>query len=267
MSNVQEETAKYGEVFKPVNNVKVIKKDGSLEAFDVQKVIDAVGKSAYRALTKFTEEEKEHICKYVVEKVNELEEDRIPIPIMHNIVESALEDVKPIVAKSYRDYRNYKQDFVRMMDDVYKKSQSIMYVGDKENANTDSALVSTKRSLIFNQFNKELYQKFFMTTEEIQACRDGYIYVHDMSARRDTMNCCLFDVANVLTDGFEMGNIWYNEPKTLDVAFDVIGDIVLSAASQQYGGFTVPEVDKILEPYAEKTYQKSYKKYLKLGIN
>jgi hypothetical protein len=106
-----------------------------------------------------------------------------------------------------------------------------------------------------------------MTTEEIQACRDGYIYVHDMSARRDTMNCCLFDVTNVLTGGFEMGNIWYNEPKTLDVAFDVIGDIVLSAASQQYGGFTVPEVDKILEPYAEKTYKKSLEKYQRLGID
>ena len=257
----------FGELYKPARNVKVIKKDGSLEAFNVQKVIDAVGKSAYRALTKFTDEEKKHICQYVVEKVDELDEDKIPIPIMHNIVESALEDVKPIVAKSYRDYRNYKQDFVRMMDDVYKKSQSIMYVGDKENANTDSALVSTKRSLIFNQFNKELYQKFFMTTEEIQACRDGYIYVHDMSARRDTMNCCLFDVASVLTGGFEMGNIWYNEPKTLDVAFDVIGDIVLSAASQQYGGFTVPEVDKILEPYAEKTYKRSIEKYTKLGID
>ena len=38
-----------------------------------------------------------------------------------------------------------------------------------------------------------------------------------------------------------MGNLWYNEPKTLNVAFDVIGDIVLSAASQQYGGFTVSE--------------------------
>ena len=90
----------------------------------------------------------------------------------------------PIVAKSYRDYRNYKQDFVQMLDEVYKKSQSIMYIGDKENSNTDSALVSTKRSLIFNELNKELYKKFFMTTEEIQACRDGYIYVHDMSARR-----------------------------------------------------------------------------------
>ena len=66
------------------------------------------------------------------------------------------------------------------------------------------------------------------------------------------MNCCLFDVQSVLQGGFEMGNLWYNEPKTLDVAFDVIGDIVLSAASQQYGGFTVPSADLILEPYAEK---------------
>lgn len=261
------ENVNYSEKFHPARTVFVIKKDGSKEAFNVQKVISAVGKSAYRALTKFTQEEEEKICQYVVEKVNEMDADSIPIPVMHNIVESALEQVKPVVAKSYRDYRNYKQDFVRMLDDVYKKSQSIMYVGDKENANTDSALVSTKRSLIFNQLNKELYQKFFMTTEEIQACRDGYIYVHDMSARRDTMNCCLFDVQNVLTGGFEMGNIWYNEPKTLDVAFDVIGDIVLSAASQQYGGFTVPSVDLILEPYAEKSYKRNIDKYLRLGID
>lgn len=257
----------YSELYQPEKTVYVIKKDGSKEIFNVQKVITAVGKSAYRALTKFTDAEKRQICSDVISKVDEMGVGEIPIPVMHNIVESALEDVKPVVAKSYRDYRNYKQDFVRMMDDVYKKSQSIMYVGDKENANTDSALVSTKRSLIFNQFNKELYQKFFLTTEEIQACRDGYIYIHDMSARRDTMNCCLFDVESVLSGGFEMGNIWYNEPKSLDVAFDVIGDIVLSAASQQYGGFTVPEVDKILAPYAEKTYKAALEKYIGLGID
>ena len=257
----------YGDNFKPSRRILVIKKDGSKEEFNVQKVIIAVGKSAYRALTKFTDEEKEQICRFVVEKVESLDDNEVPIAIMHNIVESALEQVKPVVAKSYRDYRNYKQDFVGMLDDVYKKSQSIMYIGDKENANTDSALVSTKRSLIFNQLNKELYQKFFLTTEEIQACRDGYIYIHDMSARRDTMNCCLFDVKNVLTGGFEMGNIWYNEPKTLDTAFDVIGDIVLSAASQQYGGFTVPSVDEILEPFAEKSYKKYIEKYTRLGID
>ena len=263
----RKEETDYGKEYRPKRDVKVIKKDGTKEVFNVQKVINAVGKSAYRALTRFTDEEKRKICSYVIEKVDELESDEIPIPVMHNVVESALEQVKPIVAKSYRDYRNYKQDFVRMLDDVYKKSQSIMYIGDKENSNTDSALVSTKRSLIFNELNKELYKKFFLTVEEIQAIRDGYIYIHDMSARRDTMNCCLFDVKSVLTGGFEMGNLWYNEPKTLDTAFDVIGDIVLSAASQQYGGFTVPSVDDILEPFARKSHERLIKKYRELGLD
>lgn len=247
--------------------VRVIKKDGTLEEFNVQKVVDAVNKSACRVLINFTEEEEKFICQFVEERVAELGIDKIEIAQMHNIVEGALERVNPVVAKSYRDYRNYKQDFVQMLDDVYTKSQSIMYIGDKENANTDSALVSTKRSLIFNEFNRELYKKFFLTTEEIQAIRDGYIYIHDMSARRDTMNCCLFDVREVLEGGFEMGNIWYNEPKTLDVAFDVIGDIVLSAASQQYGGFTVPSADLILEKYAEKSYALYVEKYLSLGLS
>ena len=236
--------------------VQVIKKDGTLEDFNVQKVVDAVNKSANRVLITFTEEEERFICQFVEERVAELGIEKVAIAQMHNIVEGALERVNPTVAKSYRDYRNYKQDFVQMLDEVYTKSQSIMYIGDKENANTDSALVSTKRSLIFNEFNRELYKKFFLTTEEIQAIRDGYLYIHDMSARRDTMNCC----------GFEMGNIWYNEPKTLDVAFDVIGDIVLSAASQQYGGFTVPSADLILDKYAEKSYAKYMDKYMSLGL-
>ena len=247
--------------------VKVVKKDGSREEFNVQKIVVAVNKSAYRALIKFTDEELDFICKFVEEEVKRMGIQEIQIAQMHNVVEGALEKVNPIVAKSYRDYRNYKQDFVQMLDDVYKKSQSIMYIGDKENSNTDSALVSTKRSLIFNELNKELYKKFFLTVEEIQAIREGYIYIHDMSARRDTMNCCLFDVKNVLSGGFEMGNLWYNEPKTLDVAFDVIGDIVLSAASQQYGGFTVPCVDDILEPYAKKSHKKLLKKYKALGLS
>ncbi|MGN0181652.1 MAG: anaerobic ribonucleoside-triphosphate reductase [Candidatus Ornithomonoglobus sp.] len=249
------------------NNMRVVKKDGTKEDFNVEKVVVAVNKSAFRVLVKFKPEETDFICKFVTKAAEEMGKEDIEIAEMHNIVEGALERVNPKVAKSYRDYRNYKQDFVQMLDEVYKKSQSIMYIGDKENSNTDSALVSTKRSLIFNQLNKELYKKFFLTTEELQAIRDGYIYIHDMSARRDTMNCCLFDVANVLKGGFEMGNLWYNEPKTLDTAFDVIGDIVLSAASQQYGGFTVPSAELILEPYAEKSYKKYMEKYRSLGID
>ena len=241
----------------------VIKKDGTREEFNVDKIIAAVNKSAARILYEFSTDEIAFICQFAYDRAESLKKDGITIQEMHNIVEGALERVNPAVAKSYRDYRNYNLDFIHMMDEVYTKSQSIRYIGDKSNANTDSALVATKRSLIFNELNKELYRKFFMTRDELQACKDGYIYIHDQSARLDTMNCCLFDVAAVLTGGFEMGNVWYNEPKTLDTAFDVIGDIILSTAAQQYGGFTVPEMDKVLAPYAEKSYKKYKEEFIK----
>lgn len=247
--------------------IRVVKKDNTKEEFNVQKVVNAVNKSAARAMYKFTSDELNFICKFVTDKAFELNKDEITIKEMHNIVESALEATSPAVAKSYKDYRNYKQDFVHMLDEVYQKSQAIMYIGDKENSNSDSALVSTKRSLVLNELNRQLYKKFFMNAEELQACRDGYIYIHDMSARRDTMNCCLFDMKSVMEGGFEMGNLWYNEPKTLAVAFDVIGDVTLAAASQQYGGFTVASVDILLEPYAEKTYKMQYDRYIGLGLS
>lgn len=236
--------------------MNIIKKDGTLEAYNPQKIINAVTKSAQRVMIKLNEQAYNFICARVLQDIKKRNLEDIPVAEMHNIVEHTLEEFNPLIAKSYKDYRNYKKDFIHMMDEVYMKSQSIRFIGDKENSNSDSALVATKRCLIFNELNKRLYRRFFMTKDELQACKDGYIYIHDQSARLDTINCCLFDVGSVMSGGFEMGNIWYNEPKTLDVAFDVLGDIILSTASQQYGGFTVPEIDRILAPYAKKSYWK-----------
>ena len=244
--------------------MKVIKKDGTIEQFDGQKIVNAVSKSAARAMIELDDTQYHEIVSKVMAIVTERFPDRVHVADMHNIVEQVLDEVNPKIAKSYRDYRNFKKDFVHIMDEVYQKSQSIRFLGDKENANTDSTLVATKRCLIFNELNKRLYRKFFMTNDELQACKDGYIYIHDQSARLDTMNCCLCDISSIMSGGFEMGNVWYNEPKTLDTAFDVLGDIILATASQQYGGFTVPEVDKILAPYAEKSYKKYCTEYMEI---
>lgn len=247
--------------------MNVVKKDLTVEPFNDQKIVDAVNKSASRVMVELTNDDYKRIIDLVWDELiaDDIDENTTcTVEELHNAVESALDEFNPKIAKSYKDYRNYKKEFVHMMDDVYTKSQAIRYIGDKSNANTDSALVATKRSLIFNELNKNLYRKFFMTRDELQACKDGYIYIHDQSARLDTINCCLFRVGEVMKGGFEMGNVWYNEPNSLDTAFDVMGDIILSTAAQQYGGFTVPEVDKILEPYAEKSYQKYYKEFLEI---
>lgn len=246
----------------------VIKKDGTQEPFDNEKIINAVKKSASRVMVELTDENYCYIVIAVQREIAKRHFTEIPVMEMHNIMEKVLEEFNPKVAKSYKDYRNYKQDFVHLMDEVYVKSQSIRFIGDKENSNTDSALVATKRCLIFNELNKRLYRRFFMTKDELQACKEGFIYIHDQSARLDTINCCLCDIATIMSGGFEMGNVWYNEPKSLDTAFDVLGDIILATASQQYGGFTVPEVDKILSPYAEKSADKYFREYLTIaGMN
>ena len=248
-----------------LTKMKVRKKDGTIQEWNSDKITAAVSKSAERINVIFNDQQINSIIGYVEHEVDRIAAESgttlLPIKTIHSLVEAALEYVEPRVAKSYKDYRNYKVEFAQMMDEVYKEDQKIRYIGDRSNANSDSTLVSTQRSLCYNSLNTKLYEKFFCTKEELQAQRDGYIYIHDRSARRDTWNCCLFRMGEVLKGGFEMGNVWYNEPKTLDTAFDVMGDVILMAAAQQYGGFTVPEIDKVLGPYAEKSFQKYLKEY------
>lgn len=167
--------------------VKVIKKDETREDFNGQKIIKAINKSADRVNVQLTEQQENKVVELVYDVIRNDEE--IKVKDLHKLVELSLDEVNPKVAKSYRDYRNYKLDFVAILDEVYRKAQDIMHTGDKSNANTDSTLVTTKRCLVYNELNKELYNKFFLSAEEQQACKDGYIYIHDKSARRDTMNC------------------------------------------------------------------------------
>ena len=246
-----------------MREIKIIKKNGNLEKFDSERIRKAVTTSAERVMVNLTDESVDKIIDIVKNMIN-TQTTNPTVDQVHSFVESALDQVNPIVARSYREYRDYKKEVVHILDKVYKKAQVITYIGDKECANMDSALVTTQRCLIYNSLNKELYKKFFLTANEIEACKDGYIYIHDMSARRDTMNCCLFDMANVLKDGFEMSNIWYTEPKTLQTAFNVMGDVIINTTAMQYGGFTVPEVDTVLKKYARLTYKKYYDEYLSI---
>ena len=185
--------------------IRIIKKDGTLEMYSEQKIINACKKSAARALDDLTDNDYRRICDNVKFYINSkygdgVEEDvDIPVSEIHAIVEKTLMDLYPNSGKAYRQYRNYKIDFVHMLDDVYQKSQAIRYIGDVSNANTDSTMVSTQRSLIYRHLNKGFYRKFFLHRDELQASNDGYIYIHDVKDRLDSINCCLFDMGNVIS--------------------------------------------------------------------
>lgn len=244
---------------------KIIKKDGTYQDFDINKVFKAINKSAARLLLEFTSDEYKFINDYICKEIDKYTDNHstpnVPITAMHSIVEMCLDHVNPEIAKSYRSYRDNIKANAEIMDKVYREHKAIMFRGDNENANADSALVSTKRALSYNVLNREMYKKFFLNVNELQAIREGYIYIHDLSARLDTMNCCLCDISEILNGGFDMGNMHYNEPKSIRTAFSVIGDVTLGMAGQQYGGFTLPQIDEVLSKYAEISYEAYKEEY------
>ena len=149
-----------------MEKIMIIKKNGNLEEFDESRIKKAVTSSSERVMVNLTDKAMDK----VVEIVRELLLTQTTNPTVdqvHSCCEAALEQVNPLVAKSYREYRDYKKEIIHILDKVYKQAQVITYIGDKDCANIDSALVTTQRCLIYNSLNKELYKKFFLTASEI----------------------------------------------------------------------------------------------------
>lgn len=236
--------------------IQIQKKTGEFEDWTPEKIAIAVGKSAARVNEELTQSDLDDIIALVEKRIEETGRDKYTVIEIHQFVEKALRRINPEVAQSYMDYRNYKKDLDGLYEGVWESDQRTRFLGDTENANKDSALVATQQALRRSAISKVFYTRYLARKPWVKAMEAGYIYIHDLSDRIDTMNCCLFRIGEVMKGGFQMANIHYNEPNTLKVAFDVMGDIVLSAAAQQYGGFTMPQIDKVLSRYAEKSYKK-----------
>lgn len=246
--------------------MQIIKKDGTSEYWDNSKIIIAIKKSADRTNESISDHDMEIICNDCKAKCKEKCKDNIKTLDLHSIVISSLKNHGFInIANSYQEYRDYKNSYAKAWEQLKSDADTIIFLGDKENANFDSSLVSTKGSLIKGSLTKELYQQFYLSNIEKFLTKRGDIYIHDL---RDmifgSVNCCLFDIGNVLKDGFEMSGVKYSEPKTVLSALQVIGDITLVATAQQFGGFTLAEIDKVLLPYAKKSFKANYMKYAEL---
>lgn len=236
------------------------KKDGSTEPWDISKIIEASQKAASRANEPL---DTEALTRAILKQGVKIEDPAvIPTSVIHSFVIKVLRDVNPRIADAYQEFRDYKNTYAREFEKIKNLADGVLLLGDRENANFDSSLVSTKGSLIKGYLTKSLYNQFYLSKAEKALTKRGDIYIHDL---RDMLlncfNCCLFDMGNVLKGGFTMSNIKYTEPNSVLSALQVIGDITLVATAQQFGGFTIPEIDKVLIPYCYKTYLKARREW------
>lgn len=229
--------------------MKIIKKNGTKEDYNSNKIKIAIRKSAQRVGYKLTEQQENVICDTVYNKL--IPQKYITVDEIHNYVECALDKFAPEVARSYKDYRNYKKDFVySTLKDIERQVQSTLVDIDRSNSNSNTRYNSTKRTEIAKTFAKEIYQKMFLPISVLQAIKDGYIYIHDLSDMiLAQYNCCLTDYKKILDGGFTLEDIKYTEPKDIETAIGQVGDILQIISAQHFGGHTIPEVDKVLSTY------------------
>ena len=238
--------------------IKVIKKDGTREEWQDSKIVNALKLANKRAKVQIKEEHYSQLCELIKKEVGNKKE--ITVVELHEVVQDVLKHTCLELYREYSNYRNFKKRYQEAFERAKDKSLRIVWSGDKENANKDSCLNSTKSVLIANAIMGEMMKEFEMEKEWVQQHEEGYIHIHDLSERFvNSKNCNLFNMAGVLDGGFELNGIKYEEPNNILTAFGVAGDVVISASGQQYGGFTVSEMDKVMKKYAERTYQ-SYKK-------
>lgn len=181
--------------------MKIIKKDGTVEGWNGEKIKEAVYKAAAR-VNQYVEPD---VLNKLIEKVHScLIIDRdVPTKdlhkeVIHYLKYFGLDDI----ANSYQEYRDYKNTYAKSFEKVKDEADNVLLLGDRENANFDSSLVSTKGSLIKGYLTKELYRQFYLSKEEKELTKRGDIYIHDMrDMLMGSVNCFSRETAFLTSEG------------------------------------------------------------------
>ena len=96
-------------------DIMIVKRNGNLEKFDKERVKNAVRSSAERVMVDLTDEAMDKIVDKVLELLN-TQTSNPTVEQVHSCCEIALENINPLVAISYRDFRDYKKDIVLILD-------------------------------------------------------------------------------------------------------------------------------------------------------
>ena len=135
-----------------------------------------------------------------------------------------------------------------------------------QNANKDSRVFHTRRDYMSGAVSKAAALDL-LPKRVREAHLAGDIHFHDLDyASLPYTNCCLPDFESMLRDGFTLGNARVETPKSISTAATVLSQAITAVSSAQYGGVSVESVDRLLEPYAQKSFSKHYRTGGRYGL-
>ena len=225
--------------------MKIIKRNGSEVAFDLQKIINAI-KAANKEVppderlskreVKFASRNVKDQCAaaghtVTVEEIQDLVEDQL----------MALDHFS--VARKYIIYR-YVQNLKRHKNTTDDKILSLIESNNEEvkqeNSNKNPSVVSVQRDYMAGEVSKDLTMRELLPSEVVSAHDEGIIHFHDADYYAQHMhNCDLVNLEDMLQNGTVISGTMIEKPHSFSTACNIATQIIAQVASCQYGGQSI----------------------------
>ena len=225
--------------------MKLIKRNGSEEIFDRQKIAAAIIK-ANEAV-----DEDEQITKGKINKIAAVVESRceklgraVNVEEVQDMVENELmRSGAFILARAYITYR-YKRALIRRTNTTDDQILSLIECNNEEvkqeNSNKNPTVNSVQRDYMAGEISKDITRRILLPEDIVKAHEEGIIHFHDSDYFAQHMhNCDLVNLEDMLQNGTVISGTMIEKPHSFSTACNIATQIIAQVASNQYGGQSI----------------------------
>ena len=224
--------------------MKIIKRNGSEENFDINKIIAAITKADSASdKRELTQDEISDIADYVEYKCNKLSR-AVSVEEIQDMVEDQIMAKGAFeLAKTYVRYR-FTRSLARKANTTDNQILSLIECNNEEvkqeNSNKNPTVNSVQRDYMAGEVSKDLTKRILLPSDIVDAHEQGIIHFHDADYFAQHMhNCDLVNLEDMLQNGTVISGTLIEKPHSFSTACNIATQIIAQVASNQYGGQSI----------------------------
>lgn len=239
-------------------SIYILKRDGSQQPYDGEKIRSAVDK-AFRAAGLIDEEGYALRIESLIQTELCHRNSQVAVEEIQDRVEAELMNLAPQVAKKYIIYREWRTvqrekrtTLKRTMDGIVSIEKNDINLG---NANMSAYTPSGQMMTFASEVTKDYAMKYLLSAPFARAHAAGDIHIHDLDYYpTKTATCVQYDLADLFERGFHTKNGSIRTPQSIQ-SYATLATIVFQTnQNEEHGGQAIPAFDFFMAPGVRKTF-------------
>ena len=239
-------------------SIYILKRDGSQQPYDGEKIRSAVDK-AFRAAGLVDEEGYALRIESLIQTELCHRNAQVAVEEIQDRVEAELMNLAPQVAKKYIIYREWRTvqrekrtTLKRTMDGIVSIEKNDINLG---NANMSAYTPSGQMMTFASEVTKDYAMKYLLSAPFARAHAAGDIHIHDLDYYpTKTATCVQYDRAGLFGRGFHTKNGSIRTPQNIQ-SYATLATIVFQTnQNEEHGGQAIPAFDFFMAPGVRKTF-------------